>query len=253
MSNNQTENVPILYEDEHCLVINKPVGMLVHPDGRSGGPYLTDWILSKYPETKGIGEPARDEEGNPLDRPGIVHRLDRETTGALIVAKTQEAHAHLKAQFQDRTLTKKYLAFVWGEMKEEFGTITRPIGRSSADFRKWSAQRGARGEMKEAETYWTKLFSTKTEGGQKFSLIEAEPKTGRTHQIRVHFVAIQHPIVGDRMYAPKKELALGFDRVALHSRSIEFESLNGKKVKVVAPLPQDFIVACKELGITYVQ
>jgi 23S rRNA pseudouridine1911/1915/1917 synthase len=177
--------------------------------------------------------------------------LDRETTGALIVAKTQDAHAHLKAQFQDRTLTKKYLAFVWGEMKEEFGTITRPIGRSSADFRKWSAQRGARGEMKDAETYWTKLFSTKTEAGHKFSLIEAEPKTGRTHQIRVHFVAIQHPIIGDRLYAPKKELALGFDRVALHSRSIEFESLNGKKVKVVAPLPEDFIVACKELGVTY--
>lgn len=245
------QNIPILYEDAHCLVINKPANTMVHPDGRSGGPYLTDWIVATYPELKGVGEPVRDPEGNPIDRPGIVHRLDRETSGALIIAKTQEAHVHLKQQFQDRTITKKYLAFVWGEMKEEFGTITKPIGRSANDFRKWSAQRGARGEVREAETYWTRLFSTKTDAGNKFTLIEAEPKTGRTHQIRVHFVAIQHPIVGDRVYAPKRELALGFDRVALHSRSVEFATLEGKTIKVIAPLPEDFVVACKELGITY--
>jgi 23S rRNA pseudouridine1911/1915/1917 synthase len=251
MSNKDTQNITIIYEDDNCLVINKPANTMVHPDGRSGGPYLTDWIVSTYPKIAGIGEPVRDPEGNPIDRPGIVHRLDRETSGALIIAKTQEAHAHLKAQFQDRTITKKYLAFVWGEMKEEFGTITKPIGRSVNDFRKWSAQRGARGEVREAETYWTRLFSTKTDGGQKFSLIEAEPKTGRTHQIRVHFVAIQHPIVGDRTYAPKRDLALGFDRVALHSRSVEFATMEGKTIKVVAPLPEDFVVACKELGVSY--
>jgi 23S rRNA pseudouridine1911/1915/1917 synthase len=251
MSNKEEQNITILYEDDHYVVVNKPPGTMVHPDGRSGGPYLTDWISTTYPQTVGVGEPVRDPEGNTIDRPGIVHRLDRETSGALIIAKNQEAHVFLKSQFQDRTITKKYLAFVWGEMKEEFGTITKPIGRSANDFRKWSAQRGARGEVREAETYWTRLFSTQTAGGHKFTLIEAEPKTGRTHQIRVHFVAIQHPIVGDRVYAPKRDLALGFNRVALHSRSIEFTSMEGKTIKVSAPLPEDFVVACKELGITY--
>jgi 23S rRNA pseudouridine1911/1915/1917 synthase len=185
-------------------------------------------------------------------RPGIVHRLDRETSGALLVAKTAAGHAHLKQQFQERTMVKKYLAFVWGEIPEEFGTITRPIGRSTSDFRKWSAQRGARGELREAETYWTRL-ATKTiiEGGkkEKFSLVEVEPKTGRTHQIRVHMVAVHQPVVGDILYAAKRPMALGFERTALHARSIEFTNVAGKRIKVAAPLPEDFERACKLLEI----
>jgi 23S rRNA pseudouridine1911/1915/1917 synthase len=251
MSNKSDFNVDIIYENSSCLVVNKPSGVMVHPDGRSGGPYLTDWILEKYPETKNVGETIHGVDGSEIIRPGIVHRLDRETSGALIVAKTQDAHAHLKAQFQGRTVTKKYLAFVWGELKEEFGTITRPIGRSGSDFRKWSAQRGTRGETREAETYWTRIFTTQLENKDKFTLLEAEPKTGRTHQIRVHFNAVHHPVVGDMLYAPKRSYALGFSRTALHSRSVEFVTLEGKSVKVTAPLPDDFQVAYKELGITY--
>jgi len=224
---------------------------MVHPDGRSGGPYLTDWVRTHYPDAENVGETITALDGTTITRPGIVHRLDRETSGALIIAKTAEAHAHLKKQFQDRTVIKKYLAFVWGEMEEEFGTINRPIGRSSGDFRKWSAQRGARGEVREAETYWTRVFTKKMESGQKFTLLQAEPKTGRTHQIRVHFMAIQHPIVGDRLYAPKRPMALGFDRAALHSRSVEFETMEGKRVTILAPFPQDFVIAAKELGVDY--
>jgi 23S rRNA pseudouridine1911/1915/1917 synthase len=253
MSKKKTPEIEILYEDKDCLVINKPAGIMVHADGRSEGPFLTDWVVKNYPKTKNVGEPIRTPEGETVVRPGIVHRLDKETSGALIIAKTAKAHAFIKKQFQDRTVHKKYLAFVWGELLEEFGTIKRDIGRSSTDFRKWSSQRGIRGEAREAETYWTRIGTGKADDAegklQKFTLIEAEPKTGRTHQIRVHFLAIQHPVVADSLYAETKPKALGFERLALHSSSIEFEGLNGKPIKVTAPLPDDFIHACNELGV----
>ncbi len=260
--------IGVLYEDDDCIVINKPAGLIIHPDGRDSGPFLTDWIIKKFPDTADVGEHTRTPDGTPILRPGIVHRLDRETSGVLVIAKTVEGHANLKKQFQDRAMIKKYLAFVWGRLDEEFGTISRPIGRSNSDFRKWSAQRGARGEMREAETYWTRLASfvipapdwskerapaeTHNELNgemEKFSLVEVEPKTGRTHQIRVHFMAINHPVVGDTLYAPKRPMALGFKRTALHAQSIEFESLGGKHVKVEAPLPKDFEKARKKFGI----
>lgn len=223
---------------------------MVHADGKAKGPFLTDWILEKYPGSLNVGEPARTADGKDIARPGIVHRLDRETSGVLLVAKTQRGFECLKKQFQDRAVKKKYLAYVWGEVKDEFGTIKRPIGRSSSDFRKRSAQRGARGEMREAETYWVKLGPTierldeeqKDSKIEKFSMIEVEPKTGRTHQIRVHFAAIQHPVVGDTLYAPKRPMALGFKRTALHAKAIEFDDCDGKRVKVEAPLPKDFLL-----------
>ena len=247
MSNEILEQIQILYEDEDCVVLNKPAGLMVHSDARNEGPFLTDWLIARYPALKGVGETQRTPEGVVLDRPGIVHRLDRETSGAILIAKTPEAHAFFKEQFQNKTVTKKYLAFVWGEMKEPFGTITRPIGRSFKGGPKRSAQRGARGEMREAETYWTKVWtgvsfvsSEKGQAEEKFSLIQAEPKTGRTHQIRVHLLAIHHPVVSDTLYAPKKPLALGFERQALHSWSFEFTTKEGKRMKVIAPFPEDF-------------
>jgi 23S rRNA pseudouridine1911/1915/1917 synthase len=254
--------VTVLYEDKDLIVVDKPAGLMVHPDGRDAGPFLTDWVLANYPKTAKVGEPTRALDGTTILRPGIVHRLDRETSGALIIAKTAAAHAHLKKQFQDRTVVKKYLAFVWGDMGEEFGTITRSIGRNTSDFRKWSAQRGARGELRLAETYWSSVARVDVslevagmtekfdqEKSEKFTLIEVEPKTGRTHQIRVHLVSIHHPVVGDSLYAPKRPTALGFERTALHARSVQFIDLAGKMVKVVAPLPKDFKAACKVLGI----
>lgn len=249
MSNNTA--IEILYEDSDILAINKPAGLMVHGDGRAEGPFLSDWILEKYPETKEVGEPARTTDGKDIQRPGIVHRLDRETSGVLLLAKTQKGFKCLKQQFHDRKIKKKYLAYVWGDLKEEFGTINRPIGRSISDFRKWSAQRGARGELREAETYWSKVGSGKTpikddlgqEKNEPYTVVEVEPKTGRTHQIRVHFAAIQHPVIGDKLYAAKKPFALGFSRTALHALSIEFTNCLGKKVVVSAPLPADFVHA----------
>ena len=262
MSNKDSEKIDILYEDNDCLVIDKPAGLMVHSDGRAKGPFLTDWIVEHFPDTINVGDPMTATDGTPVNRAGIVHRLDRETSGVLIIAKTKEGHANLKKQFQDRLVTKKYLTFVWGEVKEEFGTINRPIGRSSTDFRRYSAQRGAKGNMREAETYWTKIADVKwkdknlknidennNEKEDKFSFIEVEPKTGRTHQIRVHFNAVNHPVVGDTLYAPKRPMALGFLRLALHSRSVEFKTLVGKTIKIEAPLPDDFAFACKEANI----
>ncbi|MEK7646298.1 MAG: RluA family pseudouridine synthase [Patescibacteria group bacterium] len=258
MSNKDILPIEILYQDAHCAVINKPAHLMVHGDGKATGPFLTDWILVNFPESKGVGETARSIEGDDIERSGIVHRLDRETSGALIVAKTKEGYDSLKAQFQDRTILKKYLALVWGEVQEEFGTINRPIGRSGSDFRKWSAQRGTRGETREAETYWTRLWTgtyhdipadVSPDLGKRFSLIEAEPKTGRTHQIRVHLTAVNHPVVGDSLYAPKRPYLFGFERLALHSHVVSFTALDGERITVTAPLPEDMSGALKELGI----
>lgn len=248
MSNEFPYEIPVLYEDADYVVVNKPAGLMVHPDGRNEGPFLSDWFVSRYPEASEVGEPFKTPEGEVIVRPGIVHRLDRETSGAIILTKTAAGHAALKKQFQARTVAKKYLAFVWGELKEEFGTISRPIGRNGSDFRRWSAQPGARGEIREAETYWTRLWTDK-----KFTLVEAEPKTGRTHQIRVHFQATHHPVVSDKLYAGNQPAELGFERTALHAAVVKFTDMHGKTIKAEAPLPADFIRAFETLGIDLVK
>lgn len=239
-----SKKITILYEDTHIVAIDKPSGLVIHSDGKTVEPLLTDWVLKHYPKTKGVGEPITMTDGTVIDRPGIVHRLDRETSGVMLIAKTAKGHAFLKEQFQNRTMEKKYLAFVHGELKDQYGIINRPMGRSKSDFRKWSATRGARGELRPAETWWTLI---RARGG--YSLVEAEPKTGRTHQIRVHFKAINHPVVCDRLYAPDKGCAFGFGRTALHAASISFMNTYGKKITVAAPLPADFKEAMAELGI----
>ncbi|OGD68522.1 hypothetical protein A2996_01130 [Candidatus Campbellbacteria bacterium RIFCSPLOWO2_01_FULL_34_15] len=236
------DKIKIIYEDENILAINKPSGLVVHPDGKTVEPTLVDWILKNYPEIEDVGEPLVLGTGEIIKRPGIVHRLDRETSGILLIAKNQKTFLFLKEQFKERDIKKSYRAFVYGEMKMEEGIIDRPIGRSNKDFRMWSAQRGARGQMRTAITEYHVL-----EKGNGFSFVEANPKTGRTHQIRVHFKAINHPIVSDSLYAPKKEKGLGFERLALHSYSIEFSLPEGKKIKLEAELPKDFERALKQI------
>ena len=229
--------IEILYEDNDLLVVNKPAGLMVHPDGKSEGSFLTDWLLEKFPELKNVGE----------SWPGIVHRLDVGTSGVLIVAKNQPTYLWLKKQFQNRKVNKVYNAFVWGEMKDDRGIIDKPIGRSKSDFRQRSAERGKKGKIRNAVTHFVVKKRACLIGGQNtgFSFLEIRPKTGRTHQIRVHLKAIGYPVVGDSLYAPKRPLALGFNRLALHAFSIEFENLAHKKISVNAPLPEDFRNALK--------
>jgi 23S rRNA pseudouridine1911/1915/1917 synthase len=234
--------IEIIYEDENIVAINKPAGLVVHSDGKTAEPTVADWVLKNYPDTKDVGESLVLSDGTIIKRPGIVHRLDRDTSGILLIAKNQESFSNLKEQFQNRTIQKSYRAFVYGEMKEIEGVIDRPIGRSASDFRKWSAQRGARGKMREAITEYKVL--NKKDG---FSYVEVNPKTGRTHQIRVHFKAINHEIVCDKLYASKKECVLGFERLALHAYSVEFNLLDGTKIKLEADLPKDFLIALKQM------
>jgi 23S rRNA pseudouridine1911/1915/1917 synthase len=235
--------LPILFENADIVAINKPSGLVVHPDGRTEEPTVIDWILERYPESGGVGEPLVLSSGTVIDRPGIVHRLDRDTSGVLLVAKTQPTFLYLKEQFKKRTLRKKYLAFVFGYMREREGSIDRPIGRSRKDFRLWSAQHGAKGVLREAVTNYEVLRTT-----QQHSYVSIEPKTGRTHQIRVHFKAINHPVVGDPLYASKREAALGFTRTALHASSLELELPGIGPLLLEAPLPLDFTLALAEFA-----
>jgi len=238
--------IEILYEDKDALVINKPAGLIVHPDGKKKELSLVDWILKKYPKMKKVGEPTELSDGTKIIRPGIVHRIDRDTSGALIIAKNQKAYEFLKGQFKARKVRKVYHAFIYGNLKEDRGMIDRPIGRSPSDFRKWSAQRGARGEIREAVTYF-KVLARK--GGITF--IEALPKTGRTHQIRTHFKAINYPIVQDYLYATRNLLEqdnqAGFKRLALHAKELEIRLPSEKIINITAPYPKDFDKAVKEI------
>ena len=232
-------NIPILFENDEVLVINKPAGLMVHGDGKKDTPTLVDWILKERPEIAGIGEPQAG-----ADRPGIVHRLDEDTTGALIIAKTAQSFENLKAQFHDRKTEKEYHAFVWGHFKENAGIVDVPIGRNATDFRRWHAGRGTRGELREAVTRWQVAQQFVDENDEQFSFMHLFPKTGRTHQLRVHMKYLQRPIVADRLYGPSKPSALlytlGFARLALHARKISFFGLDGQEVTVEAPYPDDF-------------
>ncbi len=237
----------ILYEDQDILAINKPAGLIVHGDGRIVEPTVEEWFMAHYPDARGVGEEPVDGDEYQIERWGIVHRIDRETTGVLLLAKTKKGFTHLKEQFQNRELRKSYIAFVYGSVKDDHGSINLAIGKSPSDFRKWSASRGAKGEKREALTYY-RVLARGEENGQSFSLIEAQPKTGRTHQIRVHFRAKEKPVVADPLYAEGREKLLGFERLALHARSITFTNTTGKEMTVTAPYPGDFRRAMDTIG-----
>jgi 23S rRNA pseudouridine1911/1915/1917 synthase len=234
----------ILYEDKDILAIDKPSGISVHPNGRSKEKTITDWILKNYPKLKGVGEPIIFNE-KEIDRPGIVHRLDKETSGILIIVKNKKAYEFFKKQFMNREIKKTYLAIVSGWVKNDHGIINKPIGRSPNDFRRRLAGRGAKGELRPAITEYKVLKRFEDKNFEKFSLLEIHPKTGRTHQIRVHMKFLNYPIVCDSLYNPKGFYPKGFDRLALHAKSIEFKNLKGKIVKIESPLPKEFKMVLK--------
>ena len=239
-------NITILYEDGDVCVIDKPTGLMVHGDGRSTAPTVVDWFLAYTPTARGVGEPGCAGDGTPLERSGVVHRLDRDTSGVLILAKTQEAFIHLKAQFHERQVRKEYRTFVFGTMKERWGTIRRPIGRSNKDFRLRSAERGARGLLRPARTDWEVLTQ-----GREHAYLRVLPKTGRTHQIRVHLKAIGRPIIADPLYISKEwegRETLGFIRLALHAYSLTLLLPSGMEKTIVASLPPDFERATKAIA-----
>jgi 23S rRNA pseudouridine1911/1915/1917 synthase len=227
--------VSILYEDKDLLAINKPSGLVIHTDGRTKEAALTDWIKEKYPACENVGEPLEIGTGEIIKRWGIVHRIDRETSGVVIIAKNQKTYDFLKKQFLDREIEKAYHAVVYGDVRYDEGIINLAIGRNQSDFRKRATGKAVRGEAREAITHYKTLARK-----NKISLIEANPRTGRTHQLRVHFADLGHGIIGDKMYGVAKKSPLNISRLALHAYSIEFELPDGKLIKVVAPYPADF-------------
>lgn len=228
-------NLPILFENDDLVAVHKPAGIMTHPDGRTDEETASDWFASAYPDSKEVGETQRLQNGEEITRPGVVHRLDRDTSGVLIFAKTQESHEYLKTSFQERLIKKTYLAFTYGVPKERKGTIEFSIGRSRKDFRLRSAQPKAKGQLRDAITHYQVIADIGTH-----SLMKAMPETGRTHQIRVHFKAIHHPIVCDPLYAQGKPCDLGLSRLGLHAYSLMLPLASGEEVVITAPLPEDF-------------
>ncbi len=217
----------VLYEDKDVLVINKPAGLLVHGiKAHPGGRTLVAWLIKRYPSIKKVGD-------DPELRPGIVHRLDKETSGVMIVAKTQAAFEFLKKQFQSRNIRKVYLAIVWGTFEMHSGIIEKPIGIKPGTLKRTIKIDLDTKLVKEAKT----IYRVMREIGP-YSVVEAEPLTGRTHQIRVHLAAIKHPVVGDRLYS-QRELPKGVSRLMLHAQSLELTLPNGKTARFTAEPPRD--------------
>jgi len=242
--------VHVLFENDDLCVVNKPIGVMVHEDGHSDEETIVDWFLARCPEAEGVGEAGYSPKGGALERSGVVHRLDRDTSGVLVLAKNQAAFTHLKAQFHDRLVRKEYRAFVYGPVRERWGTINRQIGRSNKDFRLRSAEHGAKGTLREAVTDW-ECIGTGRYNGEHFSYLKLFPKTGRTHQIRVHLKAIGKPVVKDPLYAAhliEDSNNLEFDRMALHAHYLELTMPHGEGGRFMAPLPLIFETAAEKLA-----
>lgn len=225
----------IIEQTDDYVVIVKPAGLLVHPaDSSPDEPTLVDWLVEKFPQIKTVGD-------EPELRPGIVHRLDREASGLMVIALNQKTFDALKMQFQDRTIEKEYLVLVHGKMLRDFGEINLPIGRMSRGGR-MAAHSSNYEEGNEARTEYfvEKRFSTTT-------LLRVHIHTGRTHQIRVHMFSLQHPVVGDTLYPLKKfgktKMGKAFPlppRLCLHAARLVFTDKTGARKEFLAELPPDF-------------
>lgn len=231
----------IIYEDNEILVLSKPSGLLVHDDGRSKEETLADWILKHRPGIQTVGEPAK-INGKLIARPGIVHRLDRDTSGVMVVAKTDASFTRLKRAFAKQKIKKQYIAIVYGNIKKDRVIIDTPIGMHRGGTRK-SAALSARGVKREAETSFRVVARSK-----EASYVEAFPKTGRTHQIRAHLEILGHPVVCDPLYAPGRPCLFGIDRLALHAQKITIPVAGDNVKEFTVPPPRVF-----EKALEYIQ
>jgi 23S rRNA pseudouridine1911/1915/1917 synthase len=229
------ENIPltIVYEDDDLLVVDKPVGMVVHPAPGHATGTLVNALLYHYP-TMRIGDDLR---------PGIIHRIDRDTSGLLVVAKNDRAKTQLQNQQQARQMLKIYLALIEGRFKEPQGVIDAPIDRHPTDRLRMAIVQTGRA----ARTHYRTC-----EILGPYSLIEAKLETGRTHQIRVHFTHKHHPIVGDPLYGPRRHTQqLGLKRQFLHAHRLGFTRLDGQWIECISPLPADLQSVLDELHARY--
>ena len=215
----------------------KPAGLVVHPSKiknqkANNEKTLVDWILARHPEVQNVGD-------DPQTRPGIVHRLDKDTSGVMLVARTQSGFEYLKALFKKYEIQKTYLAVVEGKVKSRQGVIHLPIGMKSGTTRRTTFSKRM---AKEAITEY-RVLRYGTHRGSIVTVLEVTPKTGRTHQIRVHLASIGHPVVGDTLYGrksdvrgPKSEIR----RLMLHALALEFTAAEGRRIRVEAEPPEEF-------------
>lgn len=227
----EPQDIPldIRYEDQDVIVINKPKGMIVHPTGMNQKDTLVNALLYHCKDLSGI---------NGVMRPGIVHRIDKDTTGLLIVAKNDQAHLSLSEQLKDKTVSRKYYALLHGVLEHDYGTIDAPIGRDPNDRQKMCVTAK---NSKKAVTHFKVM-----ERFKNYTLVECSLETGRTHQIRVHMQYIKHPVVGDPKYSYRK--TMNCNGQLLHAHELEFiHPRSNQKVVVKAPLPDDFEKVLQDL------
>ncbi len=227
----------ILYEDEQILILNKPAGLVVHPSAGHPDGTLVNALLAHCPNLPGIGG---------VQRPGIVHRLDKDTTGAIAIAKTDIAFQHLQAQLQAKTARREYLGIVYGAPKTDNGTIDLPIGRNPQDRKKMAivpVEEGGR----VAITHWQIR-----ERLGNYTLMHFQLETGRTHQIRVHSTKTGHPIVGDRVYGSGRSLGVNLPGQALHAWRLKLQHpTSGTEIEVTATPPHSFTTLLETLRRRY--
>jgi 23S rRNA pseudouridine1911/1915/1917 synthase len=246
----------VLYEDANVIALNKPAGLLVHGIFTKDGPKhteetLVDWLAKKYPETQEVGD--RSEEGLiRQQRGGIVHRLDRDTSGVMIVARTQKSFEYLKRLFETKNIMKQYVALVWGRIHEKSGVIDKPISIKDGSVKRTVFK----GKMpREAVTEYERVSYFQHRHGKhidELTLLSVSPKTGRTHQIRVHLSSIGHAVAGDKMYGKKGVLAFEdgteLNRHFLHAQKLTFSPRAGaEKITIEAPLPAELTAALANL------
>ncbi|OGG43141.1 hypothetical protein A3G50_01825 [Candidatus Jorgensenbacteria bacterium RIFCSPLOWO2_12_FULL_42_11] len=247
------KTISLIYETKDFIAVNKPAGVLVHPikdpiskiqDSREKT--LVDWVLERFPEVKNVGDlPADRQVVN--SRPGIVHRLDRDTSGVILIARNQAFFEYLKNLFKTHQIKKTYLALAWGKLEPKSGIIKIPIGIKTGTIKRTVWRQKAK-DIKEAITEYRVLKNFKynvpdVAAPLDFSLVELTPKTGRTHQIRIHLAALNHPVVGDNLYGFKKlslgKLGIDLDRQFLHALSLEFNLVAGRRIRIEAELPDE--------------
>jgi 23S rRNA pseudouridine1911/1915/1917 synthase len=228
-------DLKVVFENNNLAVIDKPEGLVVHPAAGHAQDTLANILISKYPDIRNIGDPHR---------PGIVHRLDEDTSGLLVIAKNQETFEYLKNLFKTRQIEKEYLALVHGQMEKMHGQIDTPIGKTSTHMKMKV------GVGREAMTEYSVVA---TDPSLQFSLLKVKLHTGRTHQIRVHLASIGHPVFGDQLYGGSfklKDLEI-LPRQFLHACRLKFQLSDGTWLEVESPLPDELQTVLNNLGIKY--
>ena len=228
-------NVNVVFENEDFVVINKPSGLVVNRSETTKAETLQDWLEANVIKLENF-----DEESEFYSRSGIVHRLDKDTSGLLVVAKTEDYFDFLQDKFKTREVEKRYIALTLGKINDERFEIDAPIARNPKNRFKYAIVR----DGKEAQTYFEKIKDIDIEGNE-FTLLYAFPRTGRTHQIRVHLAANSSPVAGDEIYLSEREQSFckscNINRLMLHSLSLKFTGMNDEEFSFEADIPDEFV------------